>query len=287
MDKEAIKMLFRGFGRRASQVGKGKVKMSKSFSKGIDVGAKSRALKGYKLQASKGGVESFISYLPVMAAEKVFGKQKVRNAMWKAVSKPALIADTAAGNVLKKIPGGKNIFTANERIPWDNKGEFYRKVRRSSAMAPIVSARNIATPIIVGVAFEKGINRAMNYAKPKSEPLIKSALAEKLADKVLRKKAASVMIQLHSENRGHEKRAQALRLLYKQAELGLSEFPSNHSELQEKLGELVNQDLVVFEKALELSGGQTKLGELGSIVDPQARNADEKFQADLMNSDSF
>ena len=290
MDKEAARPFFRGFRRmRAGKYPrkKGQPKVPASFAKGVDIRHKGKALAAYKRQAGKTGPESFVSWLPTMAAEKMLGKKKVRDAMWKAIGKPALLADTAAGNVLKKIPGGKNLFTATEKVPWDNKEKFYRTIRRSSALAPLVKARNVAAPIIVGVAFEKGIGKTVDYARSKSntsgQPMTKAALAEKLEDKDLREKAASAMLHLHGENKKHEKRAHALRLLYKQAEMGMIEIPSNYSELEEKLGALVNEDLVVFEKALEMSGGQMKLGELGHRPDPQRRNAEENFQASILN----
>lgn len=104
----------------------------------------------------------------------------------------------------------------------------------------------------------------------------------------LYKQAAKKMLQLNDENKGHRKRAHALKLLYKQAELGYGEVPHTFSELEEKLASLMNQDLEVVEKALELTGGNIKLGELDrNSNDPKApMNADEQFQATILNQET-
>lgn len=102
-------------------------------------------------------------------------------------------------------------------------------------------------------------------------------------DKGILKLAAEKMIQLNNENKGHQKRAHALRLIYKQAELGYGEIPRSYNELQEKVAALVNQDLDVLEKALELTGGNIKLGELDT---PDLRlgggKAEDVFKASIL-----
>jgi len=103
----------------------------------------------------------------------------------------------------------------------------------------------------------------------------------------LLKKAAEKMLQLHSANKEHEKRAHALRLLYKQAEMGYGELPRTHRELQEKVATLLNQDLIVLEKALELTGGNIKIGELSSVTDySTSRNATEAFQSAILEENN-
>lgn len=102
-------------------------------------------------------------------------------------------------------------------------------------------------------------------------------------NKGLMKQAAQKMLQLHEENKGHRKRAHALRLLYKQAELGHGDIPKTHGELEEKVAALCQENLDVVEKALELTGGNIKLGELDNSKDSQAPvNADEAFQAIIL-----
>lgn len=103
------------------------------------------------------------------------------------------------------------------------------------------------------------------------------------SQKELLKKAADKMLQLNDELKGHEKRAHALRLIYKQAELGYGEVPRSYSELSEKIASLINQDLQVLEKALELTGGNVKLGELSGTTEPMQYNASEQFQAAILD----
>lgn len=99
--------------------------------------------------------------------------------------------------------------------------------------------------------------------------------------KQLYKIAAQKLIQLDKSNKDHEKRAQALKLLYKQAELGYGELPRSYGELQEKIASLCKQDLNVVEKALELTGGNIKLGEL-SGDDSVSMDATKMFQASIL-----
>jgi hypothetical protein len=222
-----------------------------------------------KAMTSGGGADSLLLYPAQFAAEKMLGKERVRNRMWKAVGAPALRADTAVGKVLEKTPLiGKKLFRVKEMVPW-GKG-LHREVERSSALGPLTKARDIAAPIIVGAGLEKGV-RAMTKKKDSE------------GDQHIREKVASVMLHLHQENRGHEKRADALRLLYKQVELGYGQLPQSFGELNEKLASLVKEDLGVLEKALELAGGNLKFGELGSKDNSIAGTPAEKFQADLLD----
>lgn len=102
------------------------------------------------------------------------------------------------------------------------------------------------------------------------------------SDNDMLKQAAQKMRQMDTELKTHQKRAHALRLLYKQAELGYGEIPRSYGELQEKVASLINQDLNVLEKALELTGGNIKLGELGNSLEPSTYNASEQFQAAIL-----
>lgn len=252
-------------------------KVPRGFAESIDTKDAQRAWKGYKSQATEsgGGVESLLMYPAQLAAEKALGKQRVRGALWKYVSGPALAADTAAGNVLAKTPlVGKRLFRVKETIPW--KGKLHREVERSSALGPLVKARDIAAPLVIGVGLEKGMKHLTKSTSQSNE--------SSAQDKILREKVASVMLQLHKKNREHEKRAHAERIFWKQVERGIEQPPESYSELQHKLASLVTEDLNVLEKAVELAGGQMKLGELDQSGDAkQAVNPSEKFLADLLD----
>lgn len=100
----------------------------------------------------------------------------------------------------------------------------------------------------------------------------------------LRKLAAQKLLQLNECVKGHEKRAHAIRLIYKQAEMGYGAIPTSYNELEEKIASMLNQDLEVVEKALELSGGNMKLGEIDSVDISAPRNANEAFEASILNN---
>jgi hypothetical protein len=210
-------------------------------------------------------------------AEKIIGGakgvEKIRGGTWKYISAPALRADMALGRKLEKLPGGKSIFRVKEKVPWGMGIE--KEITRSSALAPLMKVRDIAEPILVGVGLEKGI-KSLSKKKTDQGP-------NTMDDQQLREKVASVMLQLHEENKGHEKRGQALKLLYKKAEMGYERFPKTYSELEIKLAALVNEDLVVLEKALELAGGNVKLGELDERDSRATMSSAEKFRADILS----
>lgn len=276
---------FRGFmqrlkspGRAFKAFGERMERAPKSFAASVDTQNPQRAWQGYKAQANKsgGGPESLLLYPAQFAAEKMLGKDRVRNALWKYVGAPALAADTAAGNVLSKTPlVGKRLFRVKETIPWE--GKLHREIERSSALGPLVKARDIAEPLIVGVGLEKGMKHLTKGTSQSNE--------SSAQDQKLREKVASVMLQLHKKNREHEKRAHAERIFWKQVECGMEQPPESYGELQMKLASLVTEDLKVLEKAVELAGGQMKLGELdhGSRDAAQGLAPDEKFQADLLD----
>jgi hypothetical protein len=267
---------FRGAGAAAAPVF-GPHKIPSGFAK--DLGADAhQAWQGYREQAhaAGGGAESLLMFPAQYAAEKMMGRDKVRGALWKHVGGRALAADTSAGHFLAKTPVvGKHLFRTKEMIPW--KDGLHKEVTRSSALAPLTKARDIAEPIIVGVGLEKGMK---HLTKSKDQSDESSA-----QDQNLREKVASVMLQLHRKNREHEKRAHAERVFWKQVERGIEQPPESYGELQQKLASLVKEDLTVLEKAVELAGGQMKLGELDrtSRDAAQGLSPSEKFQAELLD----
>lgn len=291
------KSIFRGF-LKALRAGKaaGKKPIRKtrkpiptSFAKGISDRAKRKAWSGYREQAIKerSGPTSFLLWIPGAIVNKATGKPGLfQKKMWKHVNAPALVMDTAAGNLLAKIPKvGKGLFKVEEQVPW-GKG-FHKDITRSSALAPLVKARHIAEPIIIGVGLEKGLTKLVGTGKnmrdEKRSGNIQPAFsktASGIDDLELREKVASAMLRLHDECEGHKKRAHAVELIYKQADMGIEELPQTYGELEEKIASLITQDLVVLEKALELNGAHIKLGELEpDEFDPYSRNAEEEFQA--------
>lgn len=268
------------------------------FTKGVHgVSNPDKAYRAYRAQSMRSGDESLLLW-PARALASVASEvwdarklippkrgtrgstalpknysAKIKSMMWNTMGAPALRVDTTVGNILSKTPlVGKKLFRIKEDVPW-GKG-LKKEIERSSALAPLVKARDIAEPILVGVGLEKGIKK-----------LEKMRQGQDMDDQQLRTKVASAMLHLHEKNKEHEKRAYALKLLYKQAELGLASLPQSFSELETKLASLANEDLVVLEKALELSGGNMKLGELGRNDSASAMSPAAKFQAIILGDE--
>jgi hypothetical protein len=263
----AAKRLFRGFGR------------PKNFK---------QVMRGYERAAAEAGPESFLAdTVSLFLPKKV--KESIKRNTWKYVSKPTMLADVHAGEAMRKIPGMRGLFTLKEKVPL---GEgLHKEVERASALAPLVKIRNIAVPIVAGIGIEKGIKDISEKIKarrtnPSGDYGMMNTDFQKASQAIydvsLREKIASTMLQLHEQNKGHEKRAQAVKLLYKQAELGLTAIPTTYGEFEQKIASLVGQDLAVLEKALELTAGDVKLGEL-SGSEPDKRDAVATFQADVLS----
>jgi hypothetical protein len=266
------------------------LKVSPSFLKGF-----LRRLSKVKGKGSKAGKGIFHGPRPLSRSHmKALSKQErppeslfvwpleagAKKIWWKYYNKPLLTADMTLGKPFAHLPGIRRLFVVKEQIPW-GKG-LTKEIERSSVLGPIAKLRDVGGPIVIGVGLEKGLetlrkNRQTDEGEKKE--------AQSMSPE-LREKVASTMLHLHQENKEHQKRAHALKLLYKQSELGCTELPRTYGELEEKLASLVNQDLVVLEKALELSGGNIKLGELGNVVDPMSQNADEQFQAAIIGNES-
>ena len=247
------------------------------FKKHVQGADPHKAWKQYQKHVIEGGDESLLLWPFRALAQKLVKPEtgkRIAHARWKYISKPALKADVALGAQLEKIPLiGKSLFRIKEDIPW-GKG-MKKEISRPSALAPLIKVRDLAEPILIGVGLEKGL-KTLSELKQQGQTM---------KDQKLREKVASVMLSLHEKNKEHEKRAHALRLLCKQAELGYSRMPQTHSELETKLAALVNEDLVVLEKALELAGSNIKLGELGSQDQGSALTAAEKFQATILGDE--
>lgn len=257
-----------------------------------------KALKEQSIEGS--GPDSLLAWPFITLAEKIVGKQKVRTAIWNRLGRPAMKTDIALGRVGQKIPLiGKKMFTENIKVPWDVKKGIYKDIQRSSALAPLTKVKGFAEPIVMMAAAEKGLKAYGDLSKQRKEQLRNfeqgsdkmkkhAQLSDKLKDRELREKVASAMVSLHKENEGHKKRAHATRLLYKQVEHGSEVLPHTYSEFEEKIASLMEQDLLVLERALELIGGSEKLGELGSSADPTAaQTPSEKFQADILEVGDF
>lgn len=248
-------------------------KAPKAFSDAVGKGA-DRLWNGYRKHGPE-GVDSLLAWPFQFAAEKIFGKNRVHDAAWKYINEPALKADTVLGGAASKLPVVGGLFKVKEKVHVG--GNIYREVERPSVTGPATKTMAFATPLIVAHQLNKGLDALKKHRKQKEE--------SKMKDSHLREKVASVMLHLHDRNKEHEKRAHALKVLFKQAELGYVRMPQSYGELEEKLASLVNQDLVVLEKALELAGGNEKLGELGSVDPKSARSLAEQFQAAILGDE--
>ena len=298
-----LKSVMGGFRRAASSTGQ---KVNKLSAGGFHGTTAEEGWKGLERIAKNTSSDSLVMMPVTYVAEKALGKEKVQNALWKGLSKPLQQADIGAGRVLEHLPFGKKLFRQKVKIPiGDPSKKMYKQIEHSSALAPLVKVKNVATPFVLAAGAEKGIrslkemrDRAKNPQESKQVQIKpvqmgkismdKEALKKNLEDQNLREKVASAMVHLFNENKGHKKRAQAVQMLYKQAELGHTEIPRSYSEFTEKVAALMSQDLQVLDKALELLGGNEKLGSVDSAVDASGPlTPSEKFQSDILSDEQL
>jgi hypothetical protein len=205
---------------------------------------------------------------------KIFGKKKIDDMYWKAVS-PAVKADIFLGSLAQKITPKslrKAVWESNIIIPNTGKGLPKGLAKLKSKNSPTgleYSIPSIAAPLKKVGPFGIGIlgtmkaeellkqreKRKMN-SKTKNKPLIKAADL---------KKAALMLSHLKSEKALLEKKAKATELLYKQAEMGQIQFPKTHSEYEEKVAELMSKNLEVVEEAIKMASSSepNSIGGLG------------------------
>jgi len=293
-----LKGIFSGFRSAASSAGQKVKGLSAGGFHGV---SEKGGWEGLERIAKNTSSDSLVMTPITYVAEKALGKERVQNALWKGLSKPLQKADITAGRVLEHLPYGDKIFRQEIKIPV---GEgMYKKIEHSSALAPLVKAKKVVTPFIVAAGAEKGLRSlkemrenvsASQQQRKQSTPSLmgktamdKEALKRKLNDENLREKVASAMVHLFNENKGHKKRAQAVQMLYKQAELGHGDVPRSYSEFDEKVASLMSQDLQVLDKALELIGGNEKLGAIddSSIDLSGSQTPSEKFQSDILSEE--
>lgn len=96
----------------------------------------------------------------IEASKKIVGPKKTYKALNKLHEK-ALSADMIAGHlphkIMQKMPIGKNLFIQRDTVPY-GKG-MLKEVDRTSLMAPLVKARDVAAPIALGVALDKVVKK--------------------------------------------------------------------------------------------------------------------------------
>ena len=295
-----LKGILKGFRGAATSSGQAVKKISAGGFHGI---SPKKGWAGLEQIAKENSTDSLVMMPITYIAEKALGKDRVQKALWKGFSKPLQQADVGVGRVLEHLPFGKSLFRQTIKIPVGKPGNgMYKEIEHSSAMAPLIKIKNVAAPFIIAAGMEKGLRslkemRENTYSSPqqyKTKPLMqmgkvsmdKEALKRKLDDDTLREKVASTMVHLFNENKDHKKRAQAVQMLYKQAELGHGEIPRSYSDFDEKVAALMSQDLQVLDKALELIGGNEKLGAVDTSFDPNGpQTPSEKFQSDILGNE--
>lgn len=130
----------------------------------LDQGAKSlskRVRRGYRSEMMRsGGPDSLVAWPFIEAAKKIVGPKKTYKALNK-LHEGALSADMIAGSiphkVMQKMPIGKRLFMQRDQVPY-GKG-LLKEVDRTSLLAPLVKARDVAAPIALGVASSKVLNK--------------------------------------------------------------------------------------------------------------------------------
>ena len=217
------------------------------------------------------GTESLLGLITLPIANRVLGPKKFKKFLFKYLHEPVRKADAVLGKVAEDIsrhttPLDK-MFIQKEMVPMGK--TWHREIERPSILAPVTKVRDIAVPIVIGLESEKLLRKHHD-----------------MKDQELRKQAAAKMLQLHEENKQHEKRAWAIRLIYKQAESGIFPVPRTFSELQEKVASLMKEDLNVMEKAMEMSQSVTfqKMGSLDSDDTSSGEmTAEIQFRASIVN----
>lgn len=274
--------------------------------------------KGYERMARESGTDSLVMSAPQWVLPKKMSK-KFENWTAKHVSIPITKTDTALGNIAGKVTGSKNLFKIKEKVPvgpsfvgrrmrdagkknmWQKtnplkplgkaKDQMYKEVNRPSITAPVTKTMGVVVPFAGAYTIDKKLGDFMDKQKQQQKTACETNLVK--LEKTAAVKLAKELIRLQGEasklaqaNTSHGKRAKAEKLVYKQASMGLTEYPKSYQELQEKVASLENQDLEVLEKALELRVGDVSIGQLSSSESTNVPTTPEsQFAAQLMDDD--
>ena len=218
-------------------------------------------------------------------AKKLFGEKKVNDAVWKYLQSPIIKADVALGEqahkLTKKISGGTgSLFLDSKLLPMGSKSTKGGKTGRvevdiPSITAPVTSVGRFVMPLLGATKAEEMLrgDHKMN------NPVITKADLQK---------TAAMLESLKGQKNEYEKKAQATKLLFKQAELGQIIFPKTHNEFQEKVAELMQKDLKVVEEAIKMAAASEELSNTFGSLNPyggepsKGGSAQEAFQRSLM-----
>lgn len=144
---------------------KGSALISKAFLKQKSVATLpkevQRGLKSLAVKQEAGGPASFAMWPFQAMFEKALGKKKVEDFMWNRFHRPIQDVNIAMGNkahkFTSKVPGLRSLFLETQTIPVGSKG-LKKDIRMPAFSAPVNKAMGLATPIVMGVALDRGIN---------------------------------------------------------------------------------------------------------------------------------
>jgi hypothetical protein len=160
------------FGEMEKQAKAGKV-LKKLFHGGFESLPK-QVQRGLEAEAKSGaGGPTSLFMMPIeYVAGKAVGKDKVRDAVFKYVQKPGQSVDISAGKLLRKIPGGKRLFTEKRKLPYKTKSgkNVFKEMSFPAATAPATKGMAVATPIVMGLALDKGVKKLRGKDDGKSKP---------------------------------------------------------------------------------------------------------------------
>ena len=216
------------------------------------------------------------------AARKVVDPRKVDDFIW-GIQRPIVQADMALGDQAQRA---MNRLTGREGRLFKNRVTLNTTSGRGASTggrefdlhylsAPAAKAGKIVMPTL-------GALKADEFIREMGDNM-----SEKVVTKADLEKTAQIIETLHGQNKTFEKRAKATELLYKQAELGLGSFPKTYGEYEEKVAELMGEDLKVVEEAMKLASSKDDTNSFGSLRGGQMKtaNAHESFKKFLMDED--
>lgn len=95
---------------------------------------------------------------------------------------------------------------------------------------------------------------------------------------VLLKKEHEARLRLEKQAEAHDLEKRAMKLAFREVELGIAEPFKTHEEFIQKVANLMGENLDVVEKALERGyGSARRMGELVGDTNKRTRNSFEHF----------
>lgn len=202
---------------------------------------------GRRVALAEEGTHSLMAWPLTALARKFGGKERVNRSIYEHYHRPLKNLDEKAGHALSRLPLGEKLFGQVDVLPTGRKmggNSTLIEHRTHSATAPISKAVKAVTPLAASLWVTDKLSR-------KDETKMASD-----KDELLKQAATALDLAQH--------RNDAVKLAFTMVEKGKARPFESFEEFEEKVAQIMQKDLRVFEEALAMDTGDVGLGKVAA-----------------------